>query len=163
MGRELTQKQVAFIEEYLIDLNATQAAIRAGYSKHTAKEQGCQLLTKLNIQAAIDKKVAARSKRTEITQDMVVKELARIAFLDPRRLYTEEGELIQIHKLPADVAAAIGGLDVTSTKGDNSVTTKKIKLIDKKGSLEMLARHLKMFTDNTNKDDEINITVDWGK
>ncbi len=148
--RALTPKQERFIEEYLIDLNATQAAIRAGYSKKTANEIGCQNLAKLNISIAIQEAVAARSKRTEITQDRVLEELARLAFFDIRKLYDEDGNLLPIHELPEEVAAAIGGLDVQSVGGDDSiVTTKKIKVIDKKGSLELIGRHLKMFTDKT--------------
>lgn len=69
---KLTPKQKAFCEEYLIDLNATQAAIRAGYSEKTAKEQGCQHLTKLNIQTRIIELQSARSERTEITSDYVL-------------------------------------------------------------------------------------------
>jgi len=60
----LTAKQKRFIEEYLIDMNATQAAIRAGYSPDSAKEIGCENLTKPNIKAAIDKAMAERSRRT---------------------------------------------------------------------------------------------------
>ena len=77
---KLTPKQERFCEEYLIDLNATQAAIRAGYSANTAREQGAQNLSKLNIQEKIAELQAERSKRTEITQDRVVKELAAMAF-----------------------------------------------------------------------------------
>lgn len=79
----LTKKQKLFVEEYLIDLNATQAAIRAGYSSDTAKEIGCENLTKPNIRNAIDKALAERSRRTGINQDRVLMELARIALLNP--------------------------------------------------------------------------------
>lgn len=153
----LSLKQKTFVEEYLVDLNASQAAIRAGYSKHTAKEQGCQLLTRLNIQEAINSVVEARSKRTEITQDRVLEELARLAFLDPRKMYDEDGNLIPFHLLPIEVAAAVGGIDVSSY-GENLKTTTKIKLIDKKGSLDLLGRHLKMFTDKIHHTGDINIT-----
>lgn len=77
--QELTDKQVRFCEEYLIDLNATQAAIRAGYSEKTAREQAAQNLSKLNIQEKIAELKAERSKRTEITQDSVIQELAAVA------------------------------------------------------------------------------------
>jgi phage terminase small subunit len=69
---KLTAKQTNFVEEYLIDLNATQAAIRAGYSEKTANEQGARLLAKVSVHAAVETALAARSQRTEITQDMVV-------------------------------------------------------------------------------------------
>lgn len=81
MGK-LTNKQKRFIEEYLIDLNATQAAIRAGYSSDTAKDIGCENLAKPNILAHVSKALAERSKRTGINQDRVIRELAKIAFAD---------------------------------------------------------------------------------
>lgn len=71
----MTPKQQRFVEEYLIDLNATQAAIRAGYSVRTAKVQGCQNLTKLNIQQAIQVAQEKRAARTEVTADYVIKGL----------------------------------------------------------------------------------------
>lgn len=77
--QELTDRQARFCEEYLIDLNATQAAIRAGYSEKTANEQGAQLLAKLSIQNRIAELKAERAKRTEITQDSVIQELAEVA------------------------------------------------------------------------------------
>lgn len=80
---KLTAKQKKFVEEYLIDLNATQAAIRAGYSPDTAKEIGCENLTKPNIKTEIDKAMAERSRRTGISQDRVLRELAKIAFVNP--------------------------------------------------------------------------------
>lgn len=69
---ELTPKQEAFVREYLIDLNATQAAIRAGYSQKTANEQGTENLAKPSIRAKIDAELANRAKRTEITADWVL-------------------------------------------------------------------------------------------
>ncbi len=72
MAEKLTDKQQAFVNEYLVDLNATQAAIRAGYSEKTAKDIGCQNLAKLYIQEAIQKGMQERSNRTEIDQDYVL-------------------------------------------------------------------------------------------
>ncbi|WP_213469940.1 terminase small subunit, partial [Paenibacillus dendritiformis] len=76
----LTAKQKAFVQEYLIDLNATQAAIRAGYSAKTARKIGQENLTKPDIQKAIQEAMDARAKRTEITADRVLQELAKIGF-----------------------------------------------------------------------------------
>ena len=81
MAKKLTEKQKRFVEEYLIDLNATQAAIRAGYSPKTANEQGTQNLAKLSIQDAVAKAMAERSRRTGINQDRVLQELAKLAFV----------------------------------------------------------------------------------
>jgi phage terminase small subunit len=79
----MTPKQQQFVQEYLVDLNATQAAIRAGYSPRTANRIASENLSKLDIQATIDSEIAERSRRTEVTLDRVVKELAAIAFADP--------------------------------------------------------------------------------
>ena len=81
----LTAKQAAFVKEYLVDLNATQAAIRAGYSERSAYSIGQENLCKPEIQAAIQEEVKKRSERTEITADMVLREFAKLAFFDPRK------------------------------------------------------------------------------
>jgi phage terminase small subunit len=145
----LTPKQQRFVDEYLIDLNATQAAIRAGYSEKTAQEIGSENLSKPIIAEAIAAAMKEREKRTEITQDRVLKEYAKLAFLDPRRFYDEDGALIPVHKLDADVAAALVGVDVHEEKVDGVAIgqTKKIKFVDKKGALDSVARHLGMFND----------------
>jgi len=147
----LNPKQAQFVKEYLIDLNATQAAIRAGYSKRTAEQQGSRLLSNAKVKEEVQKAMDKRSERTEITQDMVIDELARIAFLDIRQAFNENGELLEIPDMPEDVARAIGGMDVSkyTERGEDggTETTKKIKIIDKKGALELLGRNLKMFTD----------------
>jgi phage terminase small subunit len=82
MNTKLTAKQRTFIEEYLIDLNATQAAIRAGYSKKTAQQVGSQNLSKLVIQTAIQKAMNQRSKSTGITAAKVLDAIAEIGFAD---------------------------------------------------------------------------------
>lgn len=148
----LTDKQRRFVDEYLIDLNATQAAIRAGYSKKTAEQLAYQQLQKTSVQGAIAERMKAREARTEITQDRVLQEYAKLAFLDPRRFYDEAGTLIPVNLLPADVAAALVGVDITESydkEGQSAITTKKIKFIDKKGALDSVARHLGMFIDKT--------------
>lgn len=143
----MTPKQLMFIKEYLIDLNATQAAIRAGYSEKTAEVIGHENLRKPNIAEAIKEAMEKRSERTEVTQDMVINELAKIAFLDIRQAFDKDGSLKKIADMPDEVARAIGGMDISSI-GELEIA-KKIKLIDKKGALELLGKHLKMFTDKT--------------
>jgi len=148
---KLTDKQAMFVKEYIVDLNATQAAIRAGYSEKTARQIASEHLSKPNIQDSIQAEMDARSERTEITQDMVLKELALIGFMDIRKAFDKDGQLLPIHKLPEEVARAIGGIDhqTIGTGSDAIGMTSKIKIIDKKGSLELLGKHLKMFTDKT--------------
>jgi len=93
--KKLTPRQRMFVQEYLVDLNATQAAARAGYSKKTARSQGQRLLTNADIAAAIAKAQAARAERLEITADRVTQEVALLAFFDPDKVYelNEGGEL----------------------------------------------------------------------
>lgn len=149
-ARSLTAKQAKFVDEYLIDLNATKAAIRAGYSEKTADQQACQMLKKTQVASAIANRMRDREVRTEITQDRVLKEVARLAFLDIRKAFNEDGSLKPINQLDDDTAAAVAGLDVSEiSAGDNAVigALKKIRLSEKKGALELLMRHLGMLND----------------
>ncbi len=158
----LTAKQKLFVSEYLIDLNATQAAIRAGYAEKHAAVIGHENLRKPNIASAIHAAMGKREARTEITQDRVLAEYAKIAFLDPRQFFDAAGALIPVSKLPAEVAAALSGMDVSTVKlsdGDFE-QTKKIKLADKKGALDSIARHLGMFTDKSDVNVSGNLTVE---
>lgn len=144
----LNDKQKRFVEEYLVDLNATQAAIRAGYSEKTARSQGQRLLTNVDIQAAIQEGQGKRSERTKITQDRVLKEFARIAFSDLRdsAKWSESGlELVPSDDLDDDVAAAIQEVSIRETEGERSSSkTVKVKHYDKIRALEFLAEHLGM-------------------
>ena len=92
---KLTEKQQRFVEEYLIDLNATQAAIRAGYSAKTADQQGSRLLANVKVQQAIAERMAERSKRTGVNQDRVVLELSKIAFLKMTDVVDRNGAIKQ--------------------------------------------------------------------
>ena len=149
MSRGLTDKQSRFVEEYLIDLNATQAAIRAGYSAKTAEWIGPQLLGKTHVAEAVRAGRASLSKRVEITQERVLQEYARLAFFDPRKVFDSTGAPKPIHELDDDTAAAIIGLEVVQV-GNAEVGVGdilKYKLADKKGALDSVARHLGMFND----------------
>jgi len=156
-------KQKIFCDEYLVSLNATEAAIKAGYSKKTARSIGQENLTKPDIKKYIKTKLKSREDRTEITQDRVLKEIARIAFLDPRKFFDDNGNLIQIKDLDDDTAAVLAGFDITAytSKGEDAMTeiTKKIKHVDKKGALELLCRHLGMLNDRINIEGGIEITI----
>jgi phage terminase small subunit len=154
----LTAKQQVFVAEYLIDLNATQAAIRAGYSEKTAPQQGARLFINVKVQTALQDAMKAREGRTEITQDRVLQEYAKLAFLDPRRFYDDAGSLIAVNMLDADVAAALVGVEVLESRdpeGGPSNVTKKIKFVDKKGALDSIARHLGMFKDKLEHSGEV--------
>lgn len=160
--RGLTEKQALFIQEYLIDLNATKAAERAGYSKETARQIGAENLAKPVIRQAIQDAMDLRVKRTQITQDRVLTELAKIGFSDVRQIFTESGRLRDIASLEDEISAAIQSVEVvTRAAGKNEDGTTdiehvhKIRLCDKKAALELLGKNLKLFNDrveHTGKD-----------
>ena len=153
---KLTAKQEMFVQEYLIDLNATQAAIRAGYSPHTAKDIGCENLSKPNIRACIDKALAERSRRTGINADRVLRELARIGFLKPTEAVNMK-EVTVKDDISDDDAAAIAFVRVkTIPTADGEGIEREVKFADKIKALELLGKHLRMFTEN------INLTGDFG-
>ena len=90
--------------------------------------------------------MANRETRTEITQDRVLKEYARLAFLDPRRFFDNNGSLKNIVDLDDDTAACVSGMDIVAFKdGERAGQINKIKIADKKGALDSVARHLGMF------------------
>lgn len=149
--RELTPKQKRFVEEYLIDLNATQASIRAGYSKKYADRQAHELLEKTRVVAAIRAKIEERSKRIEITQDMVLKELfstltgtmgdvaewtANAVTLIPKNELSEKGIKI-IKKVKSYTRTGEFGID----------TQVEVEIQDKLKAIELCMRHLGMLND----------------
>lgn len=142
--KKLTPKQAAFVREYLIDLNATQAAVRAGYSKSTAAAIGHENLRKPEIEQAIQKAINERSRRTEITQDRVLQELARIAYSDPRQLYNDDGALKPIPELSDEAAASLAGFEILEVFDGKELVgyTKKVKRWDKLKALDLLCEHL---------------------
>ena len=143
----MTGKQNRFVEEYLIDLNATQAAIRAGYSPKTANEQGARLLANASIRAAVDKAEAERSRRTGINQDRVIREIAKLAFLNPVDVIDMDEATVkgEAHR---DDTACIASVKVkTIPTDDGAITEREVKTYDKLKALELLGKHLGMFTD----------------
>lgn len=155
MAKKLTKKQQLFVDEYLIDLNATQAAIRAGYSVDTAREIGCENLTKPNIQQAIAEHMAERSKRTGVNQDRVVLELARIAFVNIEDVVdTDTGEILP--NASKDDLACIES--VKFKQSDNQYggsIEREVKFASKLKALELLGKHLGMWNDKIN----VNVAV----
>lgn len=155
----LTEYQEKFIEEYLKDLNQSQAAIRAGYKgKHsTAKISASRMMTNLNIRAEIDRRIAERSKKNEITADRVLQELAAIAFSDIRKIFDDKNDLREISKIDDETAKAISSIEVEVDKVGNRVfsTTKKIKLNDKLRALQLVGNHIGMFKESSSSAEDI--------
>lgn len=142
---KLTAKQQRFVDEYLIDLNATQAAIRAGYSPQTAQEQGSQNLSKLMVSEAIDKALAARSRRTGITQDRVLRELAKVAFVNANDVIDPDSATVRANATEEDLAC-IQAVKVKTSESEMGYSSEReIKLYDKMRALEMLGKHLGLF------------------
>ncbi|MBY9081213.1 terminase small subunit [Paenibacillus sp. HN-1] len=160
----LTAKMIRFAEEYIVDLNATQAAIRAGYSAKTAKQIGQENLTKPDLQEYIQNLMDERSKRTEITADMVLKEYAKLGFsnitdylkveeTDVVIDFVGEGENKQPVMQRVQNVRIFDTDTISRTKLDAVAEIKQtkegiaLKLHDKKGALDSIARHLGMFSD----------------
>ena len=142
---KLTAKQQRFVDEYLIDLNATQAAIRAGYSPSTANEQGAQNLVKLSISNAINQPLAERSRRTGISQDRVLRELAKIAFVNANDVIDPDSATVRADAAEDDLACIQSVKVKTSESEMGSSSEREIKLYDKMRALEMLGKHLGLF------------------
>lgn len=126
-----------------MDLNATAAARRAGYSAKTADRIGPELLGKTCVSQAIQEAQKSLQKRTEITQDMVIREMAKLAFFDVRKMFDKSGKPLDVSQLDDDTAAALVGLDVqdiADSDGNYVGFTKKYKMADKLKALELLGK-----------------------
>lgn len=161
----LNAQRKRFADEYLIDLNATQAYKRAGYKGkgRSAENAASRLLGHVGVQQYIAERMKDREKRTEITQDRVLQELARIAFFDIRKLYNQDGSMKLPSELDDEAAAVLSGVDVTEEwagTGQERMMighTKKAKIFDKGSALTLAMRHLGMLKDkveHTGKDGE---------
>lgn len=146
----LTPKQSAFVAAYLVSLNATQAAIAAGYSEKTAHSAGPRLLGNVDVKRAIDEALARRAERVEVKADDVLRELLRLATVDIGQAFDAEGKLKPLHEMPADVRRALAGVEVTSHADVGTLT--KVKFWDKTRALELLGKHLKLFTEKVEHD-----------
>lgn len=165
----MTPKEVAFVREYLIDLNATQAAIRAGYSAKSANVQANEIMQKARVKAALESAMAARAEKTGLTAERVLQEIQTMAFYDPADLVAVMRELgagdevdesdgiveiggkryvlegitgpLAIRKLPEGIRRAIVGWGYDRNQNFT------IKLADKSKALDQLARHLSLYKD----------------
>ena len=161
MAGELTPKQRLFALEYLVDLNATQAAIRAGYSEESAYSIGSENLKKPEVRAFIDEALAKREARLELRADRVLLELMRVAMVDPGSMLDADGKLLPLKEMPEDVRRAIASveieekcLDAGGVLDDGAARprlvvgrTAKLRLWSKVDALIALAKHLKLFTE----------------
>ncbi|RQQ19720.1 terminase small subunit [Burkholderia stagnalis] len=143
---DLNPKQARFVDEYLRDLNATQAAKRAGYSEKAACQIGSRLLSNVKVQAAITAARERLAKKFEITRERVMLEYARLAFADPRAFFREDGTLKRVPELDDDTAAALAGFEVTEEfdgSGEDRMqvgVTSKVKWSDKRAALDSISK-----------------------
>lgn len=155
---KLTAQQKRFAHEYIIDLNTTQAAIRAGYSEKTANEQGARLLANVSVRELVEQLKKNREIRTNVTADRVLAELAKIAFSDLNE-FVEVDESGKIKVKPSNQVDGTVLSEISESVTQNG-RTKNIKLHDKMKALELIGRHLAMFTDKqeikVNKDESDN-------
>ena len=168
----MTDAQKRFCDEYLIDLNATRA-YKVAYPNckkdETASAAGSRMLGNVKVQEYIQEQQREREKRTKVTQDMIVNELAKIAFLDISILYNENGGLKNIQDIDENTRRAISSLETFEEfegygeDREKVGDTKKVKLIDKTKALELLGKHLGMFKDkidiSQDKPFEVNISI----
>lgn len=143
----MTPKQAAFVQQYLVDKNATQAAIRAGFSAKTASSAGERLLRNVEVAEAIKRGMADIAGRLGITAERVLLERSRLAFFDVRKLFRDDGSPKPVNELDDDTAAAIAGLEVVEVwEGSGEIRRfvgylKKYKLASKDPNLSALDKY----------------------
>lgn len=138
----LNDKQEMFCREYLVDLNATQAAIRAGYSDKTARSQANRMLTNVDIEKRIQELKSERGERLAIDADYVLQRLVEIDQMDVADILLSNGEIKPIKDWPKVWRITLSGIDVTEMAGDAAGLLKKIKWPDKVKNLELLGKHI---------------------
>lgn len=150
-AHKLTAKQQLFVLEYLVDLNATQAAIRAGYSKKNADVIGPEVLGKAWVRAAVDARMVVRREKIELTAERVLEEVCSLAFVDARSFWDAKGNVKPFSELTAGQGAALAGFEVIikNAKAGDGVTDEihKFKFWDKTRALEMLMKHFGQLTE----------------
>lgn len=156
---KLTEKQKRFVEEYLIDLNATQAAIRAGYSTDSARQIGTENLSKPSIRAYIDREMAERSRRTGISQDRVIRELARLAFVNANDVIDIDEATLKSGASEDDTAAIASVKVKTIPTKEGEGVEREIRLTDKLKALELLGKHLGMFKDKLEIEGKVPVQI----
>ncbi len=160
----LSAKRERFCQEVIIDSNAKQAAIRAGYSAKTAEQQGCMLLQTASVARRVAELREELSQRLDLSAERVLREAARVSFSDPRKLFNADGTLKAITELDDDTAAALAGFEVVerAMPGGEGRTERvhKFKLWDKPTAISLLGKHLNLFTDRIDIGEELAAVLD---
>jgi len=140
MDKYLTPKQQVFVDEYLIDFNATQSAIRAGYSKKTAYFQGPRLLKNVNVCLEIKKAMEKRSEKTRIDSEGVLRRLSEEVEADLADLYNKDGSIKSVNDWP--LIWRQGLVDSFDQIGEGETQVTKLRFANRGKRLEMLGRHV---------------------
>ena len=147
-SKPLKGRAQLFVSEYLKDLNGTQAAIRAGYSPHSARRIATRLLSNADISAAIREAQDQILKENHVTVSRIVRELALIAFFDPASLFDENGSLLPINELPPEIRHGLAAVEIIEYANG----TRRLRFAGKLASLLALCKHMGMFTDRIGGD-----------
>jgi phage terminase small subunit len=163
----LSRKHEEFVRQYLVDLDATKAYLRAGYKSKAADVNGPRLLKHPAVKAAIDAALAERARRGVLQLDKLERELALICHLDPASAYDEHGNLLSIPKMPEATRRALAGMDVEHRMdghGEDAVPVeiRKIKFIGKREAIELALRRLGALNDKLGVEATVNIKIDLG-
>ena len=157
MSVKLPPNQARFVHEYLVDLNATQAAIRAGYSAKTAQEQSARLLSKAIVKSAVEAAIGKRERRTEVKADQVIAELALLAFSNVQNFVSDDtGRVVLANReVPEDVWRSVSSMrtKITTDKDGNVSRDVELRLWSKTEALKMLGQHLAMFVERMRIED----------
>lgn len=145
-NNQISKKQDRFCQEYMIDFNGTQAAIRAGYSKKTANEQAAQLLAKLSIKTRVKELQDELAKKTSLTAQMVIDELRKVGFANIKDYLDDSNDVKSLLSIDEQKAAAVSSIKITEQQyGETTTRSTSFKLHDKISALEKLGRHLGIF------------------
>ena len=153
----MTPKQEAFINEYLIDKNATQAAIRAGYSVKTARQMGDENLSKPYIASEIESRLATLAEKAGLSAELVLASLARELRFDPADLYDEWGNIKPIHEIPEDARKCLVGMETAQVGSPEApVMVQKVKWVNAANARDQAMKHLGLYEkDNAQKTDPV--------
>lgn len=157
----LNERQAAFVRQYTIDPNATQAALKAGYSEKTAHAMGCRLLKNVKVKKELARLRKERTERTNIDADYVLRRCVEIDEMDVSDILTDEGAVKPVSKWPKVWRTSISGLDIQEifNSGGGEVelaaVVKKLKMPDKQRNLEMLGKHVDVQAFNERREVEV--------
>lgn len=157
-------RKAKFVEAYVANGgNGTEAAKTAGYSPKTARSQAARLLADDNISGAVASRRADLLEKFELTTERTLREIARLAYFDPRKMFRADGTMKAVHELDDDTAAAIAGIETDEIQSGDTVigVTKKLKHWDKNAALEKAMKHLGQYeADNKQKSQFAEMTPD---